>query len=116
MITRSFPHYATSFLPIIIDSCINHSNTNTMTATVDILTVRLIKSFEYRTFKNLLMRDVDTSLTVAEFKERIKQGMSSTFSSIIQQLTRMLAMKTTSGMKPFLNVPYGKSIYGLFYV
>ncbi|RKP22438.1 hypothetical protein SYNPS1DRAFT_20057 [Syncephalis pseudoplumigaleata] len=60
-----------------------------MTDTVSIVTVRLIKSFEYRTFKNLLMRDVDPQQTVAAFKEQIRA-----------------AMKVTSGMKPFLSVDY----------
>ncbi|RKP10062.1 hypothetical protein THASP1DRAFT_22168 [Thamnocephalis sphaerospora] len=60
-----------------------------MSESVHIVTVRLIKSFEYRTFKNLLMRDVDPQQTVAEFKENIRA-----------------AMKTASGMKPFLSVNY----------
>ncbi|KAI8052799.1 hypothetical protein BDF22DRAFT_487832 [Syncephalis plumigaleata] len=60
-----------------------------MSDTVAIVTVRLIKSFEYRTFKNLLIRDVNPNQTVSEFKEQIRA-----------------LMKVTSGMKPFLNIHY----------
>jgi len=34
------------------------------------ITVRLIKSFEYRTFKNLILHDVDpTTMTCGQLKE-----------------------------------------------
>ncbi|KAJ1976164.1 hypothetical protein H4R34_004083 [Dimargaris verticillata] len=54
------------------------------------LTVRLIKSFEYRTFKNIVLRDVDFAHTTAgELKARIQTEIH-----------------TASGMKPFRTVPY----------
>jgi hypothetical protein len=57
---------------------------------ISVITIRLIKSFEYRTFKNLLLRDVDEQSTVGELKQRIVEEM-----------------QTASGMKPYLNVHYG---------
>ncbi|KAI9594934.1 hypothetical protein BDF19DRAFT_465814 [Syncephalis fuscata] len=56
-----------------------------MTDPVDVVTVRLIKSFEYRTFKNLLIHNVDLTQTVMEFKQHIREA---------------------SGMKPFMTIDY----------
>lgn len=39
-----------------------------------VLTLRLIKSFEYRSIKSLVLRDVDLSMTLKDFIEYIKQG------------------------------------------
>jgi len=39
------------------------------------LTVRLIKSFEYRTFKNVILHDVDpTTMTCGQLKENVLQS------------------------------------------
>ncbi|KAJ9114567.1 hypothetical protein QFC20_001441 [Naganishia adeliensis] len=49
------------------------------------LTIRVIKSFEYRTQKSLVLKDLDlTTLTVGELLEKCKE-----------------AVKTTAGFKPF---------------
>ncbi|ORX61011.1 cytoplasmic protein [Piromyces finnis] len=54
------------------------------------LTIRLIKSFEYRTFKNVILHDVDiTTMTCGKLKEDIIQKIHS-----------------TSGYKPYLNVKF----------
>ncbi|XP_064614250.1 UPF0538 protein C2orf76 homolog [Liolophura sinensis] len=37
-----------------------------------VVTVRLIRSFEHRNIQYLVMKDVDTSQTVEQFKEKIK--------------------------------------------
>ncbi|RKP13044.1 hypothetical protein BJ684DRAFT_16519 [Piptocephalis cylindrospora] len=58
-------------------------------ATAHVLTIRMIKSFEYRNFKNLLLHDVPLTLTVAELKERA-----------------LTQMRSSSGYKPFLNVTF----------
>ncbi|KAI9143352.1 hypothetical protein BKA69DRAFT_1061429 [Paraphysoderma sedebokerense] len=39
------------------------------------LTVRLIRSFEYRTFKNLILKEVDPNLTIAKLKELIQDTL-----------------------------------------
>ena len=48
--------------------------TETVIKTIPVLTIRLIKSFEYRTFKNLLLRNIPQTMTVSELKQRINQG------------------------------------------
>ncbi|GAM22844.1 hypothetical protein SAMD00019534_060190, partial [Acytostelium subglobosum LB1] len=52
-----------------------------------ILTLRVIKSFEYRTIKNILLRDVPLSMTVSDFKQHVRDKI-----------------KTTAGFVPFRNV------------
>ncbi|KAI9230665.1 MAG: hypothetical protein DHS80DRAFT_12024 [Piptocephalis tieghemiana] len=64
-------------------------STDTSSTTARIITVRMIKSFEYRNFKNLLLHNVPLSLTVAELKERA-----------------LTQMRSTPGYKPFLNVNF----------
>ena len=44
------------------------------------LTVRLIKSFEYRTTKNVVLKDVDTSMTVKELKDLVRESKFPSFS------------------------------------
>ncbi|KAK6541232.1 hypothetical protein TWF694_008600 [Orbilia ellipsospora] len=54
------------------------------------ITVRVIKSFTYRTCKNLVARDLDlTTLTVGDFKERARNDVH-----------------TLSGWKPYQNVQF----------
>ncbi|KAG2177944.1 hypothetical protein INT43_003191 [Umbelopsis isabellina] len=68
------------------DNLTNHSRPTTDA----ILTVRCIKSFDYRTCKNLVLRHLNLEiLTIGELKELIKQQI-----------------KTTSGWKPYQNVNF----------
>lgn len=55
--------------------------TNHLRPTTDaILTVRCIKSFEYRTCKNLILHNVNLEvMTVGELKELIKESKCSVF-------------------------------------
>ncbi|EPS38409.1 hypothetical protein H072_7861 [Dactylellina haptotyla CBS 200.50] len=54
------------------------------------ITVRVIKSFPYRTCKNLILRDLDlTTLTVGDFKARAQNDV-----------------KTLPGWKPYQNVEF----------
>lgn len=55
--------------------------TNTLRSANDAtLTIRVIKSFTYRTVKPLVLHHLDlTSLTIGELKEMVRQGLSSTF-------------------------------------
>lgn len=48
---------------------------NWMESYAGVVTVRLIKSFEYRNFRNLIVKNVDLKQTVAEFKRRIDEGV-----------------------------------------
>lgn len=52
--------------------------TNTLRPLTDaVLTIRVIKSFEYRTTKNVILHHVDlTSLTVGALKELVQKGPS----------------------------------------
>ncbi|KAF9160548.1 hypothetical protein DFQ26_005395 [Actinomortierella ambigua] len=54
------------------------------------LTIRVIKSFEYRTTKNLILHNVDLTTTTA------KQLLD----LVVEKI------KTTSGFKPYLNVQF----------
>ncbi|KAG0347408.1 hypothetical protein BG004_007839 [Podila humilis] len=59
-------------------------------STAATLTIRVIKSFEYRTSKNLVLHGVDlTSMTVGQLRELIIEKV-----------------KTTSGFKPYQNVVF----------
>ncbi|KAJ1960441.1 hypothetical protein IWQ62_004233 [Dispira parvispora] len=60
------------------------------TSTHGTLTVRLIKSFEYRTFKNVVLHNIDfANLTVGDIRARVDKEI-----------------QTGSGMKPFRNVAF----------
>jgi len=43
------------------------------------VTVRLIKSFEYRTIKNLILRDVDLNLTAKDLLTYVNESSSPPF-------------------------------------
>ena len=40
-----------------------------------VLTIRLIRSFQHRNVKNIVIRDVDKNLSIKEFKTLINQGI-----------------------------------------
>ncbi|KAJ1654091.1 hypothetical protein IWQ61_005919 [Dispira simplex] len=60
------------------------------TSTHGALTVRLIKSFEYRTFKNIVFHNIDfANTTVGDIRARVDKEI-----------------QTGSGLKPFRNVTF----------
>ncbi|KAH8550073.1 hypothetical protein BGW37DRAFT_499991 [Umbelopsis sp. PMI_123] len=67
------------------DNLTNHSRPTTDA----ILTIRCIKSFEYRTCKNLILHVNLEVVTIGELKDMIREKI-----------------KTTSGWKPYLNVKF----------
>lgn len=94
--------------------------TNHLRPTTDaILTIRCIKSFEYRTCKNLVLHHVNLEvLTIGELKDLIRQSKctelyNGVFTRVekAEELTIPLkiAIKTTSGWKPYLNVNFGNA-------
>jgi hypothetical protein len=73
-------------LPMDSDNLTNHARPTTDA----ILTVRCIKSFEYRTCKNLVLRHLNLEiLTIGELKDLIKQRMS-----IVREILRYTSKKT----------------------
>lgn len=40
-----------------------------------VLTIRLIRSFQHRNVKNIVIRDIDKNLSIVEFKTLISQGI-----------------------------------------
>ncbi|KAK5581498.1 hypothetical protein RB653_001531 [Dictyostelium firmibasis] len=54
-----------------------------------ILIVRVIKSFEYRTIKNLILKDIDLNTNVSDFKKLVSEKI-----------------QTTSGFTPFKTKHY----------
>ncbi|KAI8901078.1 hypothetical protein BC833DRAFT_579361 [Globomyces pollinis-pini] len=53
------------------------------------ITVRVIKSFEFRTTKSLVLKEIDPEMTVGELKVLIQSKLP-----------------ITSGFKPYLNTPF----------
>lgn len=45
------------------------SNTDHLT-----ITIRLIRSFEYRNIKNIVLKDIDSNMTINDLKVFINQG------------------------------------------
>lgn len=86
------------------------------------LTVRIIKSFEFRTAKALVMKDVDlVSLTVGGLMDRVREGelplsiraygryvKDSSGVVIGRRLELMIAIKTAPGFKPYRTLQLGK--------
>lgn len=50
------------------------TGTATTTASTVALTVRLVRSFEYRTFKNLYMKEVSLDMTVQQLAEEVQRS------------------------------------------
>jgi Uncharacterized conserved protein (DUF2340) len=79
--------------------------TNTQRPNTDaVITVRVIKSFEYRTMKALVLKSVDlTKMTVEELKERCRAGKEHTsefFYEADTELSALLAeIKSTPSFK-----------------
>lgn len=51
-----------------------------------VLTIRLIKSFEYRTIKNLVLKDIDINITIKDLKNKVQE-----------------IILNTNGLKPYHN-------------
>ena len=65
------------------------------------LVVRVIKSFPYRTFKNVILPHVDlTTTTVGDLKNQVKDGR------LHMTLSLKLEIQKQSGFKPFRTVDY----------
>lgn len=78
------------------------------------ITVRCIKSFEYRTCKSLVLQHLNLeTTTVGELKSLVRESKTSLILKRIYT-TRpyshiRIEIKTTSGWKPYQNVEFGKS-------
>jgi hypothetical protein len=81
-----------------------------------IVTVRVIKSFEFRTERSLVLRDIDLdTTTVGNLKEMARNGQSSVRLNELyhQPLTPTLisiAIQTQPGWKPYRSAHFGLSI------
>lgn len=54
----------------VMNTIERYTNKNMMT-----LTVRLVRSFEYRNMRNVVLRNVDLDISVEEFSDLISAGM-----------------------------------------
>lgn len=75
------------------------------------LTIRVIKSFTFRTEKSLVLQHLDlTKLTVGELKALVSKGSSLNppFAWIL--IFRIIAIATQPGWKPYRLTTYGESI------
>jgi hypothetical protein len=81
-----------------------------------IITVRVIKSFEFRTERSLVLRDIDLdSTTVGDVKEMARNGQ---FSARLNELYHpspdpnslvLIAIQTQPGWKPYRSAHFGLS-------
>jgi Uncharacterized conserved protein (DUF2340) len=74
------------------------------------LTVRVIKSFSYRTYKNLVIHDLDlAAITVGELKKKVKSGENLSGDTIPYiSATHPSEMASRPGWKTYRNVDLGK--------
>ena len=54
------------------------------------LTIRLIKSFEYRTFKNVVLHELSPQTTIAQLKEMVRKRNKTSISNPTQISMRTL--------------------------
>jgi hypothetical protein len=73
------------------------------------LTIRIIKSFTFRTERSLVLHDVNlVTMTVVQLKEIAKQSMFDIIQSLESQLLiRFSDVVTHPGWKPYRNVVLG---------
>jgi hypothetical protein len=78
----------------------------TLPKTSATLTVRIIKSFTYRTEKSLVLHDVNlVETTVGQLKERAGQGVYAHYSPWYNSCNLCVeAVQTQPGWKPYKNV------------
>lgn len=92
---------------VAMDTLTSHTRPTT-DATI---TVRCIKSFEYRTCKSLVLQHLNLeTTTVGELKSLVRESKTCL---IPKHTTRpystiRIEIKTTSGWKPYQNVEFGK--------
>lgn len=81
------------------------------------LTVRIIKSFQFRTERSLVLHDINLdTTTVGQLKDTARQGkMSSQVLNYPYQL-HWLAVLSLSGWKPYRNVVLGESPHLHFFL
>lgn len=82
-----------------------------------IITVRVIKSFEFRTERSLVLRDIDLdAITVGNLKEIARNGQSSVRLNELYQPSPYpnslvsIAIQTQPGWKPYRSAHFGLSI------
>jgi hypothetical protein len=82
-----------------------------------IVTVRVIKSFEFRTERSLVLRDIDLdTTTVGDLKEIARNGQSSVrLNELYRPFSNpnslvSIAIKTQPGWKPYRSAHFGLSI------
>jgi hypothetical protein len=85
--------------------------------TSSIVTVRVIKSFEFRTERSLVLRDIDLdTTTVGDLKEIARNGQSSVrLNELYRPFSNpnslvSIAIKTQPGWKPYRSAHFGLSI------
>lgn len=72
------------------------------------LTVRVIKSFEFRTTKNLLMPHTNLeTMTVGELKEFVLKGQLDAVRTRVGLIWGVSEIKTASGFKPYRTTVLG---------
>lgn len=95
-----------------------NTTTNTLHLSSATLTIRLIKSFEYRTVKNLILNGIDlTTVTPAQLKAVIAQSKKLSNIAIFTALVifnAIIEIQSTSSLKPYLNNTFGKWLASLY--
>jgi hypothetical protein len=67
------------------------------------LDVQLIRNFEHRSMKAIILRDIDLSITTEQFMELIRASENAHCLCAEQ----VLEIATTDGYGPFRNQPFG---------
>lgn len=91
---------------ITMDTLTSHARPSTDA----VITVRCIKSFEYRTCKSLVLQHLNLeTTTVGELKELVRESRLAYVYKIGVITTQMFntEIKTTPGWKPYHNVEFG---------
>jgi Uncharacterized conserved protein (DUF2340) len=105
----------------ITSLAINHMCASVLTnvalpTTSATLTLRIIKSFEYRTEKSLVLHGVNLeTTTVGELMDIARQGILFPRSAELHELLNV-AVQAQSGWKPYRNVVLGSCFAGLYHV
>lgn len=70
------------------------------------VTVRLVKNFQYRSVKNLVLHDVDVNWTTEDLKHKLNEGMP-TLETSAQDSTKLVELQARADLAPFKNIDYG---------
>jgi Uncharacterized conserved protein (DUF2340) len=80
----------------------------TLPKTSATITLRVIKSFEYRTEKSLVLHDINLEqTTVRGLKEQVLQREHAHFPLRERATIHLQVINTSPGWKPFRNVSFG---------